>query len=133
MSGTTNLSANVPQPSLAATNPTTGTPTREWYYMWLQLWNRTGGAQGVSSSDTSSTAGAAYGLSLLGLEDDGDTQAIAMPRISDLGVQIAFADAGEAVNLASVVFTALAFQDEPERPNWSIPILTALALTDEAS
>lgn len=117
------LSITIPHPSVQVMNPD-GSMSRAWIYYMLSLLNRTGGVQGVSSTDIQKQV---VSNTVLSAMDDVEYPA-PFPSIS---MESVLADAPDRTSIAAAVLTALAFADDPH-PAPVDPILASLLVSDVA-
>src|ERR1700744_4081989 len=102
------ISINAPVPQAPLADPTTGAPTKAWWYVFNRLVTRTGGPTGIDSSTVQASvaqaiaaAAAAQDVATLGLMEDDYTFAVAMPQVLGLEVALALSDAPDHVDADS--------------------------------
>lgn len=153
MSETSSIGLNFPTPSATVIDPGTAGFTKAWWYVFNKLVARTGGLAGVSSADVEeaaaeaqaaaveaqaaalaaqAAASSAQDSSILGLMEDDDTAAIALPRINGLAVTMAMSDEPDPVNADSILKAAMALSDTPDPVDADSIVLLSLALQSES-
>jgi hypothetical protein len=99
------ITLKMPLPSEPFADPT-GNVARQWYYLLIGLWNRTGGAPGASTADALAAAEAAQNTATTAVGDAAAAQSTANTALAD--AEAAQTTANGAQTSANTANTAVA-------------------------